>query len=688
MSSAIRRWWFNGHVNLALRVSLAMAAWLAMAWCLDWFQLGLLSLLAIPAVFISGIDQPSAHWVHRLSWSIPLLGGSALVFGCIGLYWPVGLIPALFVGGVLFGSLAAWDELSGRLGLAALVLAAMAQVPVGIEPPWLFALAVMINCVWVVLFSDLWFRLQGDYPLRQALALSYRRLAVILASRVKWIEDPMLGERFDLPLAEQLALVRRYVGVSKSRNRLNPELHQAFMAAVDLQERLQAIPNPELSRQLFNVEDVLPSYRLWVAVTSKRLRHIADGLMTLQPLQADERLEAAEAALVAALKPLQQHQFSQLAPYFISNVQRISRLAQRVAPLYQRKMFAPDDRPDYWRQWRLHFRWRSPVFRGAVRQGILLAVTMAIVQWWQWDKGYWALLSVLLVVRGGIVDTRRRAWQRIWGTLVGLAVAALLIVAGISGNAALLLGLLLVPPTLSLIPVHHGYSCTLGTVILIMVFEYIGAQGMAVMPLRLLETVMGCSLVLLGYRYLWPQWQGGRQAQLRQQAVGQLNGYLKLVLDAFSGRDVTPVSLARARRFTYELGVALTSSFEQMQQEPNYSRHRDSAELIRIYKQTQSHLNALAPAARRGRHLPAEHSALVRQTLLDASEAVLGAFSGKGGDWSSELEANRQAMYRLTQDSEADRGSFILYQLNLIGERYQQLYAIAGAPAPDKPSRR
>ena len=101
MLLSFRRWWFNGHINLALRLSTAVMLWLALAWTLDLFLLGLLSLLALPCVFISGIDQPSPGWGKRLAWSIPLLGGVALVFGALGAWWPPSLIPALLVAGVL-----------------------------------------------------------------------------------------------------------------------------------------------------------------------------------------------------------------------------------------------------------------------------------------------------------------------------------------------------------------------------------------------------------------------------------------------------------------------------------------------------------------------------------------------------------------------------------------------------------
>ncbi|BDY03618.1 FUSC family protein [Ferrimonas sp. YFM] len=685
MLLSFRRWWFNGHINLALRLSTAVMLWLALAWTLDLFLLGLLSLLALPCVFISGIDQPSPGWGKRLAWSIPLLGGVALVFGALGAWWPPSLIPALLVAGVLLTTLSAFGELSGRTGLAALVMAAMSQVSAGVIPAWQFALGTTLAALWVVLFSDWWFRAQREYPLRQALSLSYRRLAVILASRLRWLEDPSLGARFDLPLAEQLALVRRYVAVAKSRNRLTPELYQAFVAAVDLQERLQAIPNPELSRALFAQPGVLPAYRLWVAVTSRRLRQVADHLMTVQPIGEDPRLADVEQQLLTALTPLQRGRFGSIAPYFVSNARRISRLAQRVAPLYRRPMIGQEPVMDHWQRWRQHLSWSSPIFRGAVRQGLLLATTMGIIQYFDLDKGYWALLSVLLVVRGGIVDTRQRAWQRIWGTLVGLGLAASALSLGLTGNWALALGLVLVPPTLSLIPVHHGYSCTLGTIILIMVFEYIAGQGMSVMPLRLLETVIGCAVVLLGYRYLWPQWQGGRQAELRRQAIGRLNHYLLLVLSVFEGQQVSSLSLARARRHTYEQGVALTSSFEQMRQEPSYSRHRDSAELIRLYKETQSHLNALAPAARRGTQLTEEQSQSAHRVLTGAVAALERALEGQGsGQWPESVEQERQRLYRLVEEGRVDRTGFVLYQLNLIAERYQQMLAIAARPAPDK----
>ncbi|WP_169308479.1 FUSC family protein [Ferrimonas aestuarii] len=663
-------------------MSSAMVLWLAGSYLANQFMLGLLALLATPSVFVSGIDLPSERGPRRLLVTVTLLGLTALGFGLLHEWQAWSLVPAFFIAAVLFGSLAAWGELWGRSSLAILVMAAMSQVGVGVVEAWQFAFAVVLSSLWISIYSGWWFRLQGDYPLRLALANCYRRLGSILASRMRWIENPELGREFDLVLGEQLWLVRRYVEVAKARGSLSNELNLAFMAVVDLQERLQAIPNPELSRKLFAEPMVLPAYKEWVKLTSRRLAQIADELITLTPIRSTHELDLGVGRLEAALQSLERSQFKQIVPYFIANAQRISRLASRAAPLYQREMSLSEPEPQWWSQWKMHFKWSSPIFRGAVRQGVLVSFTMGLMLVLELDKAYWALFSVLMVVRGGIVDTRQRAWQRIWGTFIGLALAALLLMLGVEQNLALVLALLLLPPTLSLIPVHHGYACILGTMILIMVFEYIGGLGLDVIPLRFFETVIGCVVVLLGYRYLWPQWQGGRQAQLRQQAVSSLNGYLKLILDSFYGNEVPKLELARARRFTYEQGVALTSSYEQMRQEPNYSQHKDSVELIRVYKEIQSHLNALLPVVHRSVVLTEAQSQLVDEAVWGAAKAVEQEMTLLSPQWPESLESARQALYVELEQEQPRRRGFVLYQLSMVLERYQHLHTIATSPAP------
>ena len=73
---------------------------------------------------------------------------------------------------------------------------------------------------------------------------------------------------------------------------------------------------------------------------------------------------------------------------------------------------------------------RSPCCRG---------VTLAALIWWPGSDGAWLVLTVLVVSQFGVATTVKRSLARIAGTIVGVAIAA--IVASVSGSEAVVIGI-------------------------------------------------------------------------------------------------------------------------------------------------------------------------------------------------------------------------------------------------------
>ena len=70
------------------------------------------------------------------------------------------------------------------------------------------------------------------------------------------------------------------------------------------------------------------------------------------------------------------------------------------------------------------------------------ACTLAALIWWPGSDGAWLVLTVLVVSQFGVATTVKRSLARIAGTIVGVAIAA--IVASVSGSEAVVIGIALV----------------------------------------------------------------------------------------------------------------------------------------------------------------------------------------------------------------------------------------------------
>ncbi|MBY6093875.1 FUSC family membrane protein [Ferrimonas balearica] len=684
----MRQFWFNPALNQSLRLTLALMAALGLAYPLGLLAPVALSMLALPAVLVSALDQPTPGWWSRIGAGITGFVLTSGLTATLTHHMPT-LLPVWFaLLGLVLGGLAAWGELAGRLGMGMLVMAVagLATAPQG--PPWLLALSFGACVLWLMVFSALWYRLWRHYPLRQSLAATYRTLAQILLDRPGQLRAQGLPVEFDAALGEQIGLCRQQLLAFGRQGDIAP-LRNAFIAAVDLQERLQATPHPEQAKALFTRPDIYPLYRDWTRAVSVRLRRLARDLSQHRPLTSDDRHQAFAEPLIAALQPLAEAggPRGMVAYYMIGNVRRISRLAERVAPLYQRD-FLPLAAPDWRARLRSVCRWSSPVARGAVRLAVLLAAGSAISQHIGLNNSYWILTTIVMVTQSSYVATRHRVGQRAAGTFAGLVIGALLVWLGFRAEAALVLALLLVPVTLALRPIHHGWTITSATTLLVLMFEYFGVGGDTILLPRMLDTLIGCVLVFVAFRWLWPQWQGGRQNALRKQALAHLHRYLQRVLMAFEGKEVEPVLLARSRRLAYEQGISLTASFQQMKQEPGYRDEATSLALLTQYKGAMSQINAVVPFARRGVVLEPEVAERLRRSFDEAYKVLAATLEGQSYHWPPQLDEASSWLSELLMQQQPNRAGFVLYQMALLLERYQRLSSVLAGQSgssPDSP---
>ncbi|QIZ75965.1 FUSC family protein [Ferrimonas lipolytica] len=679
----LRRLWVNPYLNFSFRLTTALLLFLLAAWQLDLLPQGVISLLVMPALLIGGIDIPSAHWSRRIALGVLGYAGFAGLTAWIGVHAPEFTTLWFALLGFVLTSCSAFGNLAARLAMGSLTMAVIGLATGSLYPIWQLTLGFGLAVSWLVLYSALWYRLTGNMPLRQSLAETYQRLAALMIKRPEQLLDHALPVHFDEPLGIHLANCRRLLGSLGDPNKNGP-LKNAFMLAVDMQERLQAVPDPELASKVLVNEGTYPAYRQWTRAVAARLHRIARDLQRGgEPSKSDSVTQFTDQFL-QALEPMLARggKEGMVANYMANNARQIERLVQRAAPLYQRNIKVEQSQSP-WKKWRQMMVWSNPVMRGSVRMSLLLALGSEIGSLMPMDNGFWILSTVVVVWQASFVAIRSRAWQRAGGTIAGLVLALIALTAGVSGIWALLMAVVLVPISLALVTKHHGWTTVGVTLILMLAFEYNGMATTEVIIARMFDTLIGCLLVLGGYRYLWPQWQGGRQAQLRIDSLVSLNHYLKLLLQSFSGKEVAAIDLALARRAAYEQGIALNDSFNQMRQEPGFGRNvQNSTALLALYKGAMSHMNAIVPQVHKGLRLEAEEGQELCHLFDELADIMEQTSKGNIQPWPDSFKEREQWFYQRLESGNTDKSGFVLYQLSLVLQRYHAIHQILLQPAP------
>ena len=124
--------------------------------------------------------------------------------------------------------------------------------------------------------------------------------------------------------------------------------------------------------------------------------------------------------------------------------------------------------------------------------------TLAVLIWWPGSNGAWLIVTLLVITQVGHVDTLKHTTARVAGTVVGVAVAA--VVASLATNQTVLIGIGLVLMVIAVVirtgPNYWLYMAFM-TPAIVLFSSTSGAEVDITGAQRLLDTLVGAALVLL-----------------------------------------------------------------------------------------------------------------------------------------------------------------------------------------------
>lgn len=177
------------------------------------------------------------------------------------------------------------------------------------------------------------------------------------------------------------------------------------------------------------------------------------------------------------------------------------------------------------------------------------------------QRSYWVVLTVAIVLRPDFGSVFARALQRGLGTIVGAVIGAVIVIVLPPGP------LLLIPCALfaGLLPYGRDRNwelfSTLLTPLVVILIDLLTRAGWALALDRLIDTVLGCAIVLLvGYA----PWPSSWHAHLPQQLATALDSVARYTEQALT---VAPDRSA-LRRQTYRVLSDLRTEFQRTMAEP------------------------------------------------------------------------------------------------------------------------
>ena len=266
----------------------------------------------------------------------------------------------------------------------------------------------------------------------------------------------------------------------------------------------------------------------------------------------------------------------------------------------------------------------------ALRVAIVTTVAVGFTELLALPRGYWVTITVIVILQPYTGVTLTRAVQRVLGTILGALVAMALGALFHDPRAILVIAFVFVACCVALLPVNYAaYSVFLTPTFVLLAEASAGEWNLA--WTRVLDTLLGGALALLGTRLLWPSPERARYPMHAAAALRAVRAYLDQTIDHFDDRTTAASDALRSARRA--VGLATINAEESIQRalaeaHGDEGRMAPSLTLLAYIRRLTASIAALAVA----RH--AEHG---------DTKQLLSAFHDQADDVLENLASSLEA---------------------------------------------
>ena len=242
-----------------------------------------------------------------------------------------------------------------------------------------------------------------------------------------------------------------------------------------------------------------------------------------------------------------------------------------------------------------HFTFESQLFRHAIRLSIVVFLCCVIVEFFQFNLGYWILLTAVFVCQPNYSATKTRLRQRIIGTFLGVVIGSLL--PYFNPTLELKLGLVVLTSTLFFFFRSNNYSFSTFFITLqvLLSFDVMGFNTSTALMPRLLDTLLGSAISWFAVSYLWPDWKYLQLDKVSHKAIQSDATYLLHIISQLQFGKSDDLKYRIARRNAHQYAAALSTTLSNMNNEPEKYKAflQQGFDLLKLNYSLLSYISAL-----------------------------------------------------------------------------------------------
>ncbi|WP_276166347.1 FUSC family protein [Zobellia alginiliquefaciens] len=240
-----------------------------------------------------------------------------------------------------------------------------------------------------------------------------------------------------------------------------------------------------------------------------------------------------------------------------------------------------------------NFNLKSSSFRHALRLGVTAMVGYGIGTIFDFQKPYWILLTIIIILRPSYGLTKTRSKDRIIGTLIGATIAFVMVSLFQNIYVYAVLGLVSLVMAFSMLQRNYKTAATFVTLSVIFIYGIMLPDIMQVIQFRVLDTVLGAVLSFVATMVLWPSWSFlNINTNLKSCLVANRN-FLDEIASFYNQKEKEPTSLRISRKKAFQETSNLSAAFQEMAQEPK-SKQRKINEVYELVTLSHAFLSSLA----------------------------------------------------------------------------------------------
>ena len=241
----------------------------------------------------------------------------------------------------------------------------------------------------------------------------------------------------------------------------------------------------------------------------------------------------------------------------------------------------------------------STIFRHSLRLTVTILVGLIISKTMSFQNEYWILLTIVVIMRPGYGLTKKRSFDRIFGTIAGGLIAFGILYFVHNNIFISSLTIICILLGFSFAQINYKISATFVTMYIVFIFGILTPNITEVLQYRVIDTLVGSLLAFLANHFLWPSWEFLKIPVYLKNSIKANQKYLKEISLFYNKKGEVSTSYRLARKNAFiEIGN-LMASFQRMAQEPKSKQKQ----LPQVYKLAVLNHTLLSSSASLGTYI-------------------------------------------------------------------------------------